>query len=448
MAQELFVWVNGVLVGQWSRSQNGVSVFEYDRHWAQAPNAFPLSVSLPIPIAGGAIRGDAVRNYFDNLLPDAQTIRDRIRKKFRTRNTEAYELLQAIGRDCIGAVQLLPPGETPIGFDTIDSEPMTPEQVDAAITASLMGIVPAHIPDEMPFRISLAGAQEKIALLKYKGEWHLPKGATPTSHILKLPMGLIGGQGGIDLRESVENEWLCTKLLGAIGFKVPDTSMEQIGPRKVLVVERFDRLWIGDGEWLARLPQEDFCQVFGLPSNKKYESDGGPGMQAILSALEGSQERDNDRHTFLLANFVFWLLAALDGHAKNFSISLLSDGAYRMTPLYDVLSFWPFIGAGPGKTSKKKASMAMGVQSKNMHRKLDDIQARHWKAMADKAGLPEAFGVMRQICEQIDTVFALVEAVLTPDFPRHLFETIRAGTCAQARLFLRQTKMLIEEWNT
>lgn len=165
-------------------------------------------------------------------------------------------------------------------------------------------------------------------------------------------------------------------------------------------------------------------------------------MQAILSALEGSQERDNDRHTFLLANFVFWLLAALDGHAKNFSISLLSSGAYRMTPLYDVLSFWPFIGAGPGKTSKKKASMAMGVQSKNMHRKLDDIHARHWKAMADKAGLPEAFGIMRQICEQIDNVFGLVETVLTPNFPQQLFESIRAGICAQARLFLCQTKML------
>lgn len=441
MPHELLVWVNGTLVGQWSRSQTGVNVFEYDRQWAQAMDTFPLSLSLPIPIAGGEIRGDAVRNYFDNLLPDAQNIRDRIRKKFRTRNTEAYELLQAIGRDCIGAVQLLPPKEEPIGFATVDSEPMTLEQVDAAITASLMGVFPAHIPDEMPFRISLAGAQEKIALLKYKGQWHSPKGATPTSHILKLPMGLIGGQGGMDLRESVENEWLCAKLLNAIGFSVPDTTMEQIGNRKVLVVERFDRLWIGDSEWLARLPQEDFCQVFGLASDKKYESDGGPGMQAILSKLEGSQEREHDRITFLLANFVFWLLAALDGHAKNFSISLLAGGAYAMTPIYDVLSFWPFIGTGPGKTSKKKASMAMGVQSKNMHRKLDDIQARHWKAISDKVGLPQAFGAMRQICEQIDAAFALVEELLTPDFPAHLFETIRAGTCNQARLFLRQAKM-------
>ena len=264
MAQELLVWINGELVGRWSRSQVGVSIFEYAPQWTQAPEAFPLSLSLPIPIASGEIRGDTVQNYFDNLLPDAQNIRDRIRKKFRTRNTEAYELLQAIGRDCIGAVQLLPPGEEPIGFDTIDSEPMTSEQVDAAITASLMGITPAHIPDEMPFRISLAGAQEKIALLKYQDQWHLPKGATPTSHILKLPMGLIGGQGGMDMRESVENEWLCAKLLRAIGFRVPETSIERVGSRKVLVVERFDRLWIDDGKWLARLPQEDFARYSAL----------------------------------------------------------------------------------------------------------------------------------------------------------------------------------------
>jgi len=179
----------------------------------------------------------------------------------------------------------------------------------------------------------------------------------------------------------------------------------------------------------------------GLPSNKKYESDGGPGMQAILSKLEGSQDRENDRGAFLLANFVFWLLAALDGHAKNFSISLYPGGAYAMTPLYDVLSFWPFIGAGPGKTSKKKAAMAMGLQSKNMHRKLDDIQARHWKAVAAKAGLPEAFDTMRQVCEQIEAAFALVEDELTPDSPRNLFEVVRAGTCEQAKRFLHQANM-------
>jgi len=441
MAQELSVWVNGTLVGQWSRSRTGVSIFEYEPQWARSPSAFPLSLSLPLPLAGGAIRSEAVQNYFDNLLPDSQNIRDRIKKKFKTRNSGTYELLQAIGRDCIGAVQLLPPGENPIGFDTIDSEPLTPEQVDEAINASLIGVNPGHIPDDMPFRISLAGAQEKIALLRYRGQWHLPKGATPTSHILKLPMGLIGGRGGMDLRESVENEWLCAKLLGAIGFNVPTTWIERIGDRNVLVVERFDRGWVNEDAWLARLPQEDFCQVFGLPSNKKYESDGGPGMQAILSKLEGSQDRENDRGAFLLANFVFWLLAALDGHAKNFSISLYPGGAYAMTPLYDVLSFWPFIGAGPGKTSKKKAAMAMGLQSKNMHRKLDDIQARHWKAVAAKAGLPEAFDTMRQVCEQIEAAFALVEDELTPDFPRNLFEVVRAGTCEQAKRFLHQANM-------
>lgn len=442
MAQELSVWINGELVGRWARSRGGVSTFEYDPEWAHSNDAFPLSLSLPIPISGGTIRGDVVENYFDNLLPDSQNIRDRIRKKFKTRNTGAYELLQAIGRDCVGAVQLLPSGEVPTGFDKIESEPLTPEQVEAVITASLTGINPAQIPDETPFRISLAGAQEKMALLKYAGQWHMPKGATPTSHILKLPMGLIGGRGGMDMTESVENEWLCAKLLAAIGFNVAETSMEKIGGLTVLVVERFDRFWVGGNEWLARLPQEDFCQVFGLPSTSKYESDGGPGMLQILSKLEGSQERENDRETFLLAQFVFWLLAALDGHAKNFSIALFPGAAYEMTPLYDVLSFWPFIGSGPGKTSKTKATMAMGLQSKNMHRKLGEIQARHWKIVAEKAGMPEAFDHMKAVCENIDMAFGYVEVDLPADFPASLYESIRAGTRAQASLFLRQAKTL------
>lgn len=352
------------------------------------------------------------------------------------------QFLSPVGRDCVGAVQLLPSGEVPTGFDKIESEPLTPEQVEAVITASLMGIHAAQIPDETPFRISIAGAQEKIALLKYAGQWHMPKGATPTTHILKLPMGLIGGRGGMDMTESVENEWLCAKLLQTIGFDVAATSMERIGERNVLVVERFDRSWVGGNEWLERLPQEDFCQVFGLPSASKYESDGGPGIMQILSRLEGSQERENDRETFLLAQFVFWLLAALDGHAKNFSIALFPGAAYEMTPLYDVLSFWPFIGSTDGKTSKTKASMAMGLQSKNMHRKLGDIQARHWKAVAEKVGMPDAFDHMKDVCENIDMAFGYEEVDLPPDFSSALYESIRAGTSAQARLFLRQANAI------
>src|SRR5205814_10181611 len=106
------------------------------------------------------------------------------------------------------------------------------------------------------FRISLAGAQEKTALLKHKGVWLRPTGATPTTHILKLPIG--GNPQGIDLSTSVENEWLCAQIVRGYGIPVADCSMETFGQQKTLVVERFDRALAKNGGWYMRLPQEDF----------------------------------------------------------------------------------------------------------------------------------------------------------------------------------------------
>lgn len=322
------------------------------------------------------------------------------------------------------------------GYDRIDSRPLAEADVSQILIDASGGTTrPGQAPDNQPFRISLAGAQEKTALLRIADEWHLPQGATPTSHILKLPLGLIGGYKGMDMRTSVENEWLCAQLLDAIGFDVAATDMASFHGQKVLVVERFDRRWMDDNKWLARLPQEDFCQAFGLPSSKKYEVDGGPGIVDILSKLEGSENQEDDRLRFLLAQFVFWLLAALDGHAKNFSISLQEEGRYMLTPLYDVLSFWPVIGNAPNKQSKYKAPMAMGVRGKSMHRKLVEINTRHWAVLAQKSGLPQAFETMIRISAEIENVFESVRPRLPADFPMKLWDAIHAGTQAQVKSF-------------
>lgn len=435
MAQELSVWMNGQLVGTWSKSRLGVSIFSYEQSWLASEYVRPLSISLPIPIAGGEIRGELVQNYFDNLLPDAQHIRERLQKKFKTKDTEAYSLLEAIGRDCIGAVQLLPSGAKPEGYDRVDSSLLSEADVSQILIDASRGAAPGQVPDANPFRISLAGAQEKTALLRIGEAWHLPHGATPTSHILKLPLGLIGGYKGMDMRSSVENEWLCAQLLDAIGFEVAATEMASFLGQKVLVVERFDRRWMDDDSWLARLPQEDFCQVFGLPSSKKYEVDGGPGIADILSKLEGSINRQDDRLRFLLVQFVFWLLAALDSHAKNFSIALQERGNYMLAPSYDVLSFWPVIGNAPNKQSKYKAATAMGVRGKSMHRKLMEIQARHWAGLARKSGLPEAFDTMVKVSAGMEGIFEVVRPRLPADFPMKLWDAIYAGTLAQAKSF-------------
>lgn len=191
--------------------------------------------------------------------------------------------------------------------------------------------------DTEDFRISLAGAQEKTAFLWHQETWQKPVGATPSTHIFKLPLGVIGGTTAFGAG-SIENEWLCSRIVAAYGLPIAEARMARFGAMQALIVNRFDRRLSRDGRWWMRLPTEDFCQVKGLPSEKKYEAEGGPGIDAVLQVLAGSSEPEQDRENFLKAQIVFWLLAAPDGHAKNFSIFLGPQGTFRLAPLYDVLS--------------------------------------------------------------------------------------------------------------
>ena len=418
---DLAVWMNGQRVGTWFWSRTGTPGFHYDDAWRLSPNARALSLSLPIPAAGGDVMGPAVENYFDNLLPDATRIRERMRRRFGAPSTRAADLLAAAGRDCVGAIQLVPGDTQPPAHDQVDSQPLTDAQVETLLSGVTDDTPDAGLP-WADFRISIAGAQEKTALLRVGNRWHLPRGATPTTHILKLPMGLVGNMRA-DFSTSVENEWLCHTLLAALGLDVAPTQMAMFGAQKALVVERFDRRWVDGGRWIARLPQEDLCQATGLPTDLKYESDGGPGVRTVLALLSGGSQAGSDSLRFVLSLLAFWLMAAIDGHAKNFSIHLERGGGYRMTPLYDVLSAWPIIGTGPSQISPRRAKLAMALRGKNAHYHLHEIQTRHWQALALQCGVPGAF-------DRMVALVLLVQQAL--DEARAQGGTVRGGERALA----------------
>ena len=445
---ELHVWMNGLHVGVWSTLRTGTPVFRYDEAWVQAEEGRALSLSLPFS-ANLELRGDAVTNYFDNLLPDSADIRRRLRSRFRARSAEAFDLLTAIGRDCVGAVQLMPAGAEPAGWNSIDAEALDEARV-ASILASVTSDVPLGQRDEdEELRLSIAGAQEKTALLRMGRRWYLPRGATPTTHILKLPLGLVGNMRA-DMSTSIENEWLCSRILRALGLPVADTEIARFGDTKALVVTRFDRHWVGieegaeqkarfrppDGAWIARLPQEDFCQALGVGPDRKYQSDGGPSMLDCLAVLSNSAQAQEDQTNFLLAQFAFWLLAATDGHAKNFSIRHRRGGSFGLTPLYDVLSAWPIIGNGPNQIPYQRAKLAMGLKAGNMHYRLQDIQARHWQGLA-AAVSGEAWQRLLALARNVDAALAEVKAELPVAFPSRIWTSISAGMKRHAQSFLR-----------
>ena len=438
MSESLNVWMNGELVGAWTVAR-GAHSLSYAASWLKSDKVRSLSLSLPITSAM-EIRGDVVANFFDNLLPDNDRIRARLSRRFKTKKTDAFSLLEAVGRDCVGAIQLLPQGATPDGWDRIDCVPQTDSQIAEILKEVTQGNVDGNEIDS--FRISLAGAQEKTAFVRAGSSWCKPNGATPTTHIFKLPLGIIGGSRRVDLSDSVPNEWLCAQIVRELGLPVANSEIKRFGDQTVLVVERFDRALMGRNQWIARLPQEDFCQALGLPPNKKYEADGGPGMQTCLRLLSGSADAKVDRMAFQLTQLCFWLLAAGDGHAKNYSVFLSPGGSYAMTPLYDIISFWPFFGESADKLSWRKAGLAMAMRSKSAHYHFSKIHTRHWYGLAMKNGGSEVWAAMLGLVDQVEPALQAIESRLDASFPDLTWKLIAQGLRSQVELFRQGLKHL------
>ena len=417
----LKVMMNGQLVGRLHAARRGLLTFSYAESWLSSEAGRPISLSMPL--AGRQFSGHVVENFFDNLLPDSQSIRGRLQARVGAESSRCFDLLTHIGRDCVGALQLLPEDED-ADVRCIRATPLSEQAIETILQN--YRTMPLGIDVEADFRISIAGAQEKTAFLFYAKQWCRPQGATPTSHLFKLPIGNLG-QSGIDLSESVENEWLCHHILRAFGLPVATAEMGSFGSQKVLIIERFDRKWADDGTWLMRLPQEDMCQATGVPGHLKYESDGGPGMKEITDILLGSSNGYVDRRNFMKAQLLFWMLGAIDGHAKNFSIFHLRGGIFHRTPLYDVISAYPL--AAKRQIDKQRLRMAMAVLGKNRHYRWDTISRRHWLTTAAACRFPreEMSRIIEECCDIATTVVDQAGAALPPSFPLPIAEAIFSG---------------------
>ena len=422
--RELGVWANGVRVGIWRLPARGPMELEYDDAWVAAAESRPLSLSLPLTLGRALHKGAAVEAYFDNLLPDSESIRRRLQDRFHTDSRGAFDLLAAIGRDCVGAVQLLPVDDQPAGLHEIAATPLT----EANIARELSSVTTVSAPDEDAgeFRISIAGAQEKTALLRHKGRWCRPIGSTPTTHIFKLPLGLVGNRQA-DMRTSVENEWLCARIVAAFGIPVAPCEIGEFGAQKALIVERFDRALHSSGKYWLRLMQEDFAQATGTPWHLKYESDGGPGIATIARILRGSTEAARDLETLFRAQLAFYLLAATDGHAKNFSLRILAGGRFQLTPLYDVLSAWPIIGKKASEVPLEKARLAMALPGRRPHYLLKSIQRRHFEALAKRMGVANVETIVDEMVARTPAVIDEVARNLPRGFPQQLLDRVLEG---------------------
>jgi serine/threonine-protein kinase HipA len=437
----LYVWMNGEYVGQWICPLNKAQEFIYAKAWAASPTARSISLSMPVGSDGATYEGAVVERFFENLLPDNREIRQRIRQHVGAQSEKAFDLLAMIGRDCIGALQLTTDQTPAPDVRKINGTTIGESEIAQILRNTVSAPALGRPEENDDFRFSLAGAQEKTALLRVDRQWMRPHGATPSTHILKLPIGK--ANQGIDLHTSVENEWLCAEILRAFGIATAHCWMDQFGEQKVLVVERFDRRLSTDRSWIVRLPQEDMCQATGTDRDEKYEADGGPGIEKIMGILLGSTDAELDRFEFFRTQIVFWMLCAIDGHAKNFSLFLEAGGGYRLTPRYDVMSAFPVLGKKAGQLSPFKVKMAMAMQSgKNRHYHWNSILRRHIEGMAHRCGLASRLpGLIDGLVEQTPRVIANVESILPKDFPLAVSEPILQGLASSAEKLAMSTSL-------
>ncbi len=263
----LRVYLNNRLLGHLLKEPSGAILFRYNDAWLNWEHAFPVSLSLPLQ--EDDYRGAPVAAVFENLLPDSDILRRRVAEKVGARYRGRLRLLSVIGRDCVGALQFVTE-DTDENTDTtlIEGEPINEAQIEHLLGS--LAQAPLGLNRDEDFRISVAGAQEKTALLWHEGRWLKPRGTTPTSHILKSQIGRL--PNGIDFSNSVENEFYCLKLVEAFGLDVNQTAITNFGDTKALVIERFDRHWTRDARLRGRSPTRRLLPSPLHSSNPKVPS--------------------------------------------------------------------------------------------------------------------------------------------------------------------------------
>nr|WP_275401417.1 type II toxin-antitoxin system HipA family toxin [Pseudobdellovibrio exovorus] len=385
-------------IGMLKRRADGSMEFRYEDNWVDTGYA----ISLSLPLADRVFLGERASFFFDNLLPDNKRTLEAIAEKFDASSTKSFDILAVIGRECVGALSFFDEDDEPVFLEKMSVRPINEENI-ARRLRGLASENPLGMDEDGDFRISIAGAQEKMALLYRKNKWWEPRGISPTSHILKKSIGtLLKGttEAPIDFEASVDNEWISLKLAKQFKIEVASAEIKQFEDQRVLSVERFDRQWQND--ILVRIPQEDFCQATGTSPVKKYEKNGGPSLQAMMNILSSSANAEEDRKMLFKTAMFNDLIHNTDSHAKNFSLFHVRKG-YLLTPMYDLLSAHFLKENHKVRYENLKSSLRINEKEKYV-----DITLNDWQQEAQKCGLSE--DTFEEITQELKSSVAAMEA--------------------------------------
>jgi serine/threonine-protein kinase HipA len=323
VADELAVWLYGERVAVVDRHRGRLRLVYTGEALGRYALGTPL-LSLSMPVGDRRYTQGIVRPFLDGLLPEGES-RKSMARDVAVRADDTYGLIRELGRDCAGAVVIQPADDPPPPrATTLTAEALGPEEIGALVE----NLRSAPLGAGGRVRISLAGVQEKLLLTRMPdGKWGRPVDGTPSTHILKPEIAAYP--------QTVENEAFCMRIAKNLGLDVAAVQTTEVGGRKLIVVERYDRAVSADGS-VERIHQEDFCQATGIAPETKYEEDGGPSLQRIAGILQSVAAADS-LERFLQAVTLNVLVGNGDAHAKNFSLLHHASGALTLTPLYDLM---------------------------------------------------------------------------------------------------------------
>lgn len=378
-SDRLAVWHGDMPVGElWRDDQDRIG-FEYQHNWIT--RGFSIGRVLPLRAAPFEPADGLAHAWFSNLLPEGLA-RETIVRHLGTVDDD-FTLLRKIGGDCAGALSILPLQERPT--DVAGSERLDERRFRFMLQGRQGTLTTASVTSTQMPRLSLAGAQAKTPVLIRDGEFHLPVGATASSHILKFEQP--------QWRNVPIYELLLNRLALAAGLPVAETRMEQRHDRRFLIVSRYDREY-ASGTW-KRLHQEDFCQIAGLRATRKYQADGGPGLDDCARWIRQLSESPAQDLLHLLRWQIFnWLAGNSDGHAKNLAMLQVrsSTDRWRLAPFYDLVCTRAW------RNLDRRLAMDVGGESDPGR-----IRERHWQVLANQLGMAPRF-VVQEVTDMTQTI--------------------------------------------
>ncbi len=409
----------GTLV--YDRKRDEISL-SYEESWQFGSESFPASLSLPL--AKKVHPDECIRPFLQGLLPDNPAVIEAWGKRFQVSPRNPFDVIKQVGEDCAGALQFVRPERLDLILSgALDS--LTPlSEDDLAKRMADLQAQSRAIPVQFEGRFSLAGAQSKDALHLKDGKWFVPAGRIPSTHILKPQLD--------EFEEHALNEHFCLQLAAKVGLMRTESRILEIGGKKVLCVQRYDRTPDPGGK-VVRWHQEDTCQAMGRYPNQKYQADGGPGAAEIFGLLDRfSDDREDDIGRFIMALALNWVIAGTDAHSKNYSLLHGAGDFLRLAPAYDLASWLPY--ERDANSTKVKLAMKIGGTYR-----LHQIDAARWDQLAVEADLPPYWVIanvqtlVQAVIESLEPTRDLIAETNDSPFLHKLADAIadRARKCAE-----------------